>query len=53
VSEAAFMLMSTAETLGFTHNELVTFRLALIGWLVPSNDYSLLEVVMGMIIFIY
>lgn len=47
VSTTTYALMSTGETLGLTEHELIILRLTLIGWMIPFQDHTLLEVVMG------
>lgn len=46
-SNSAYVIMSTAETVGLNPSELVLMRLVLLGWMMPFQDHSMLEVMMG------
>lgn len=46
-SGSTWSIMSTAEMLEIPTNDLYLLRLALMGWMIPMQDHSLLEVCMG------
>lgn len=47
VSGSTYVIMSTAETLNFQMEDLALLRLALMGWMMPFQDHSMIEVMMG------
>lgn len=47
VSGSTYAIMSTAETLNLVEEELALLRLVLLGWQLPFQDHTLLEVMMG------
>jgi len=47
VSGSTYAIMSTAETLNLVEDELALLRLVLIGWQLPFQDHTLLEVATG------
>jgi hypothetical protein len=47
VSGSTYVMLSTAETLNFQMEDLALLRLALMGWMIPFQDHSMLEVMMG------
>eukprot|EP00929_Paragymnodinium_shiwhaense_P054592 TRINITY_DN2736_c0_g2_i1.p1 TRINITY_DN2736_c0_g2~~TRINITY_DN2736_c0_g2_i1.p1 ORF type:complete len:643 (+),score=101.37 TRINITY_DN2736_c0_g2_i1:76-2004(+) len=46
-SGSTFILMSTAETVNMGADELMLMRLVLIGWMIPFQDHTLIEVIQG------
>eukprot|EP00929_Paragymnodinium_shiwhaense_P054595 TRINITY_DN2736_c0_g3_i1.p1 TRINITY_DN2736_c0_g3~~TRINITY_DN2736_c0_g3_i1.p1 ORF type:complete len:567 (+),score=128.41 TRINITY_DN2736_c0_g3_i1:257-1957(+) len=46
-SGSTFILMSTGETSNMEPEELMLMRLVFIGWMIPFQDHTMLEVLMG------
>lgn len=40
-------MLNTVKWLGFNHGDLLNFRLALMGWMLPEEDHSLYEILTG------
>ncbi len=40
-------MLNTVKWLGFNHEDLLNFRLALMGWMLPEEDHSLYEILTG------
>lgn len=47
VSGTTYNIFSAAELLGFDEHDLALLRLACLGWMIPYQDHTMLEVMMG------
>ncbi len=47
ISGTTLRMMKTAKWLGLKGKDLMNFRLALMGWMLPTDDHSLWEIIIG------
>ena len=47
ISGTTIRMMKTAKWLGLNGKDLMNFRLALMGWMLPTDDHSLWEIIIG------
>lgn len=47
ISGTTIRMMKTAKWLGLKDKDLMNFRLALMGWMLPTDDHSLWEIIIG------